>query len=161
MKYADQLRAATEELVKLKQWRPVLLKIQAELQKRLDLLPRRRDRFQHMEFDTLTRALKNVEHGLTYDTFSNTPIIPFDFMNVMVKRPGLIETDLRIAQLEADCKQWRAHERRWPTPDTTRDYRYIGKPDRHTVDGRFLDKGEVVPLTETQAVAFADRFEPV
>ena len=57
MKYAEQLQAATDELVKLKQWRKVLINLQAELNKMRDLLPIRRDRFQHMEFDNLTRAL--------------------------------------------------------------------------------------------------------
>ena len=161
MNAAEQLRTATDELVKLKQWRPVLLKVQAELNKMRDLLPIRRDRFQHIEFDNLTRALKNIDNGLTYDTFSNTPIVPYDFMKVMVGRPGLIETDLRIAQLEADCKEWRAYAKRWPTPDTKREYRYTGKPYRHTVDGKALEKGDVALLTENQALAFADRFEEV
>lgn len=161
MKYAERLQAATDELVKLKQWRKVLIKLQGELNKLRDLLPIRRDRFQHMEFDNLTRALKNIDDGLTYDTFSNTPIIPYDFMKVMVKRPGLTETDIRIEQLEADCKEWRAYEKRWPTPDTKREYTYVGKPYRHTQDGKVLEKGDVVLLSESQALALADRFEAV
>ena len=162
MNAAEQLRAATDELVKLKQWRPVLLKIQAELNKMRDLLPIRRDRFQRMDFDMLTRALKNVQNGLTVDWFSNMPFIPYDFMKCMIKRPGLVETDLRIAQLEADCKEWRAYERRWDSPDRKHQYRYTGKPYRHTHDdGKVLEKGDVVLLSESQALALADRFEAV
>jgi hypothetical protein len=162
MKYAEQLQAATDELVKLKQWRKVLINLQAELNKMRDLLPIRRDRFQHMEFDNLTRALKNIDQGLTVDTFSGTPIIPYDFMKVMVKRCGLIECDVRIAQLEADLKEWRAYERRWDSPDRRHQYRYTGKPYRHTHDdGKVLEKGDVVLLSESQAQALADRFEAV
>lgn len=163
MKKAEELKAKTDELVKLKLWKPALIKIQQQLQKMRDLLPRRRDRFQHMEFDTLTSALKMVENGFEYDMFTNKPNhgIPFDFMACMNKRPGLIETDERIAQLEDECKELRAYCKRWPTADTKHEYRYTGKPDRHTQDGKCLERGDVVLLSESAALALADRFEAV
>jgi hypothetical protein len=163
MTKAEELKAKTDELVKLKQWRPVLVKIQAELQKMLDLLPRRKDRFQHMESDRLNSALKSVAQGFSYDMFTNEPSegIPFPFMNVMNKRPGLEETDVKIAILEEECKELRAYCKRWPTPDTKHQYKYVGKPDRHTQDGKLLERGDVVLLSETSALALADRFEAV
>jgi hypothetical protein len=159
MNKVDELKAKTEELVKLKQWRPALITIQQELQKMLDLLPRRRDRFQHMKFDTLTAALKDVQNGFAYDMFTNEPSagIPFEFMTCMNKRPGLQETDARIEILTAECKELRADLKRWPTPDTKHQYRYTGRDYKHAD----LVKGDVVLLSEGQALAFADRFEAV
>ena len=163
MNAAEQLREAELRLVKLKQWKPVLLKIQQELQKMRDLVPVRRTTFQQHELNTITRALSEVENGFSYDTFTNSPSqgIAFPFMACMNKRPGLIETDERIAIEEANCKKLRAYCKRWPTPDTKHKYQYVGKPYRHTIDGVPLEKGAVVLLGERQALAFADRFEAV
>ena len=163
MKAAEQLREAELRLAELRKWRPVLLKIKAELEEMRDLVPVRRSTFQQHQLNTITKALSYVDNGFSYDLFTNSPNegIPFDFMQCMNKRPGLIETDERIAIEEANCEKLRAYEKRWPTPDTKHHYRYTGKPYRHTIDGVPLEKGAVVLLAEGQALAFADRFEPV
>lgn len=161
MKAAEQLRAAETELVKLKQWKPLLLKIKAEIQKEIDLLPRRRNLIDHAKWVQLTAALQVVDNGFTYDVsakFPNEAILPV--MEPMLRRPGLIETDERIARLEADCKEWRAHEKRWPTAQTRHSYRYTGRPYKATFDGKELVPGDIVQLSEGQAIAWADRFEP-
>lgn len=160
MKYADKLRAATEELVKLKQYLPVVRKVKAEIQKEIDLLPRRRNLIEHAKWVQLNEALAIVDNGFTYTVTPKFPDQPvFPGTEPMLRRPGLIETELRIAQLEADCKEWRAWEKRWPSADTKHDYRYTGRPYKATVDGKELVPGDVVKLTENSAVAWADRFE--
>lgn len=159
MTKTEELRAKEEQLVALKQWRTVLSKIVGELQRMRDLLPRRRDRFQHIEYDRLTSALRYCEIGL--EKQNGVAFVPFDLMAPMVGKPGFEETDDRIEALEAECTELRKWVKRWPTPDTTHEYRYTGRPDKTSIDGRYVEPGDIVPLTETRALALADRFEPV
>jgi hypothetical protein len=163
MKKVEELQAKTEELVKLKQWRPVLIKIQAELQKLLDLLPRRRNMTQHAQYDELTKALKLVNVGFTYErgTKGATEGIPFAIMTPMEHRPGLEETDARIKILTDECRELRAYCKRWPTPDTKNKFKYIGKPNKHAQDGKYLEPGDEVLLSESAALSLADRFEAI
>lgn len=143
----------------LKQWRTTLVSIQSELQRMLDMLPRRRDRFQHNQADELTRALKYVEIGLAKQ--NGVAFEPFPIMRPMIDKPGLEETNLRIEILEEECADLRDHIKLWPSVSATNKFRYVGKPDKHTVDGRFVEPGEIVELSESAAQAFRDRFEIV
>lgn len=146
-------------LAALKQWRTTLVSIQSELQRMLDMLPRRRDRFQHNQADELTRALRYVEIGLAKQ--NGVAFEPFPIMKPMVGKPGLEETNLRIEILEDECADLRDYVKLWPNASATNQFRYIGRPEKTTIEGRWLEPGDVVTLNETQAHAMRDRFEVV
>lgn len=157
------MTAKTQELhdkeIKLaaaKQWRVTLIAVRDELQRMLDLIPRRRSMLQHREWFDLTNALKYIDIGL-----KRNEGIPFDVMTPMVGRPGLLQTDATIEDLEADCEDLREHVKKWPTPDAKNKFKFIGRPDKHHRDGRYLEPGDVVSLSESAATALGDLFEPI
>lgn len=146
-----------KQLAAAKTWRSTLISVRDELQRKLDLLPRfGRTRFDHRDADFLTKALQLVNVGLTSNEGE-----PFPIMAPLVNRPGLVKTDETITRLEKECASLRDYVKWWPTPDTKNEFKYTGRPGKCTIGGRYLEKGDVVALSETQFEAMHDRFEPI
>ena len=124
--------------------------------RRTALGERPRDPFEQRMAADLDEVPALLEAGLTkHDGLTFAELAAF------VGLPGLRATRHAIARLEAEIARLRAHLARWPTPETTHRYRYVGGEWKHTHAGRTLRRGEVVELNEAQAAAFADRFEAV
>lgn len=151
-----ELHEKETKLAALKQWRSTLIAIREELQRRLDLVPRRRNAVQHRQYFDLTEALKYIDLGLTRNEG-----VPFDVMAPMMNKPGLLRTDATIDTLDTECKALRKWVKRWPTPDTKNKFKYTGRPDKCFREGRLLQPGDVVSLSESAALANADMFAPV
>jgi hypothetical protein len=151
-----ELREKETKLADAKQWRSTLVSVQTELQRLLDLLPRRRNFAEHQRFQELTEALKLIDIGLT----RNERVL-LDVMQPLVSRPGLLRTDATIEELGAECKALRKHVKRWPTPDTQNKFKYTGKPNKCYREGKYLEPGDVIVLNESAATALADMFAPV
>ena len=74
-----------------------------------------------------------------------------------IGRPGFSQLQRLEAKLLDLRERALAREKeQWP-----RNFRYTGKSGRSMVEGRYLETGDVVSLTEAQATAWADRFEEV
>lgn len=151
-----ELQEKETKLAAAKQWRSTLIAIREELTRRVDLLPRRRNAVQHRQLFDLTEALKHIDTGLTRNEG-----VPFDVMAPMMNKPGLLRTDAAIEDLDAECKALRKHVKRWPTPDTKNPFKYIGRPEKCFREGKYLEPGDVVSLSESAALANADMFAPV
>jgi len=151
-----ELQEKETKLAAAKQWRSTLIAIREELTRRVDLLPRRRNAVQHRQHFDLTEALKCIDTGLTRNEG-----VPFECMAAMPNKPGLLRTDATIDTLDAECKALRQWVKRWPTPGTTNKFKYTGRPDKCFREGRYLEPGDVVSLSESAATANADMFTPV
>ena len=111
---------------------------------------------QHGLHDRLREAQKFLRSG---DAAQG---VPMDEVQFLVGRPNFEATQHYINLFRARRKALRAHITKWPTSDSTRKFRYIGKLGKHILaDGTALRPGEVVELTATQATAWASRFEEV
>jgi hypothetical protein len=152
----QELHEKEIKLAAAKLHRVLLIAVRDELQRMLDLIPRRRNMHQHREFFGLTKALTYIDIGLTRNEG-----VPFDVMAPLLGKPGLLRTDETIEDLEIDCEELREHVKKWPTPSTKNKFKFIGRPDKHHRDGRYLEPGDVVSLSESAATALADLFEAV
>jgi hypothetical protein len=85
----------------------------------------------------------------------------YDATAFLEGQPGLRDTTRRIEVLQSQKARLSAHLERWPTPDTTHGYRYIGRPFGATVGGVRLTPGDIVQLNESQSLSWRDRFEAV
>jgi len=85
----------------------------------------------------------------------------FDELVPFVGKPGVVELERTIVALEREREALSRTLERWPTEDTKHPYRYTGREDKASFDGRLLQPGDVVELLFRQARAWADRFEAV
>jgi hypothetical protein len=109
----------------------------------------------------LEHALLQLEHGVTQEQG-----ISFPALELLVGKPGLRQLRVMIGRLEREVEQLRDLEAKWPTAETKRKFRYTGKPNkfRWPTDEdpyRHLERGDVVELTKTRAMAMRDMFEAV
>ena len=151
---ADQLIERDRELAELIKWEQTLLAVKQELAKERDALPKQRRPWEHSQFDLLSRAIGLVEIGVTPDD------VPHPVLSALVREPGLRDTRIFIARLTRECEELREHVARWPTPETTHPYRYVGRPNGR-FNGQELMPGDVLELTQTRAKNLVNIFEPV
>lgn len=153
---AEQLIERDRQLAEAVKWKLTLLAVEAEMTAKHDAIPARsRWAADHKRRADFKDAIAQIHNGLCAEDGVIDPV-----MSALVGKPGLLQIDILIARLERECAELREHVTRWPTPDTTRPYRYKGRPDKARVDGRYLVPGEVVEINETRATAMADLFEP-
>ena len=109
----------------------------------------------------LEHALWQLENGVTWEQG-----IAFPALELLVGKPGLRQLRVQKGRLEREVEQLRDFEAKWPTPETKRKFRYTGKPNkfRWPTDEdpyRHLERGDVVELSKTRALAMRDMFEAV
>lgn len=106
-------------------------------------------------------ALWQLANGVTWEQG-----IAFPALELLVGKPGLRWLRVQKGRLEREVEQLRDFEAKWPTPETTRRFRYTGKPNKcywptDEDPYRHLERGDVVELTKTRALAMRDLFEAV
>jgi hypothetical protein len=155
---ADRLKEVEEAMTQARAWQTKLREQVAKCEQEIKELPStyQRNRDEMMTFEEFTEALAELRHGGVTSVTGQSRRIPFR----MLGRPGLgeVKRDLRVLTNEA--KALRKHMERWPDPTTTHPYTYTGQPGLAYVEGRALEEGDVVQLTQTQASGWADRFKP-
>ena len=109
----------------------------------------------------LEQALFQTENGATWDQG-----IAFPELELLAGKPGLRWLRVQKGRLEREIAELRDIQTKWPTAETTRKFRYVGKPDkfRWPTDEdphRRLEPGDVVELTKARALAWRDMFEAV
>lgn len=110
------------------------------------------------EREKLEHSLSQVENGATWEAG-----ICFPELELLAGKPGLRWLRVQAGRLEREIAALRAFEAKWPTPETTRKFRYVGKPDKYLDkdSGRYLDPGDVVELRKGRATNLRDMFEAV
>jgi hypothetical protein len=109
------------------------------------------------EHDSLKITLRQLENGVR-----STEGIWFpDALAPVMDRPGIAETRRAIERLQREREECNALLQRWPTREVMHKFRYNGPRHKHVHDGRRLEVGDIIELTESQAHAWCDRFEPV
>jgi hypothetical protein len=155
----NESESSAADVAILKEHERKWLLIDADLanrDKRLGEHPR--DPFDQRRRAEIREARRQVQEGIDQASGLAFP----ELMQSMVGLPGLRTARRLIERLEAATAAAQERAARWPTPDATRPFRYVGPRFKTTWDGdRYLEPGEVVALTEQQARAFADRFEQV
>lgn len=141
-----------------------------DYQAKLDALPKTRPEvmrsgLSRAEVDRkradLEHALWQLDNGVTWEQG-----IAFPELELLVGKPGLRWLRVQKGRLEREVEQLRDLEAKWPTPEATCKFRYTGKANkfRWPTDEdpyRHLERGDVVELTKTRAMAMRDLFEPV
>lgn len=152
----DEYFAKQNQLADALLHKDALLKAKEAIEKDLAAIPSRtREASEHMRRSQLVASLKDIEQGADVGYYIGPlALVP------RVGKLGIYETEILIVRLERECADLHEHVSRWPTPDTRHAFRYKGRPDKVSFDGRYLVPGEVVEMNETRATALADMFEP-
>lgn len=132
--------------------------IQANLRHQLTALgPHPEGAFEHYRADTLRDALRQLEEGVRAND-----AVAFDELRPLMGQPGTPQLQRMLEDAQRERPECMRVIERWPTADTTHAYRYVGLPFKaRWEDGRYLEPGDVVQLTEGRAAAWGDRFEAV
>lgn len=152
----ERIAEIDQELPKLAEGLRKRQSLRAELSRRFEAIGRPRDRFALTAQSELEAAISQLDFGFTtLDGYRVPELQPFE------GKPGIEALERRQRALTAERARHLAYVERWPTAATTRPHRYTGAAYKATLVGRELMPGDIVDLTEAQARAFADRFEPV
>lgn len=103
-----------------------------------------------------TLDLMLLTRGFTHEDGINDPTLTH-----RMNRPGLAELQRLESRLLGLRDRAIEREREKSSSPWPRPFRYTGKPGRMQIDGRHLETGDVVSLSESQATSFGDRFEEV
>lgn len=101
----------------------------------------------------LRRSLVQLERGIHRAEGVIPALVPF------VGKLGISDTEKKLDALRREHAEWAAKIGR--DPDERTPYRYTGPPRKHSVDGRYVECGEVVLLTSSQFEHLRDRFTPI
>ena len=139
-------------------------------QAQLDALPKTRADVARSGLDRaeVNRKRADLEHSLaqTEDGATLGAGICFPELELLAGKPGLRWLRVQKGRLEREIASLQALQAKWPTDETTRKFRYTGKPDKfrwptNEDPHRRLEPGDVVELTKTRALAMRDLFEAV
>ena len=146
-----------EELVRLllsaQQERDAVAALALELRRRLPATDAPLSRAKVQEMEDVKADYESLRDGFTHEMGAKDPRVA-----ARTGKPGLNTLNYLVVRLEDKLKKVEEREAFWPTPETRHPYRYVGKKYKHRQDERYLEPGEVVLLSETQASAWRDRF---
>jgi hypothetical protein len=125
-------------------------------EKRAAIGERPRTPLEQRDAGLLDDALNQIERGIAREAG-----IAFDALRPFVGLPGLAAIERTIARLTAERDELETYLDRWPDAQQTHAFRFIGRPYKTQIAGRYLEFGDIVDLTERQAAAWSDRFEAV
>jgi hypothetical protein len=154
----DRLAEVEEGSTRARAWQKKLREQVTTLEGEIEKLPStyQRSRDDMMVFEELTEAVRELRHGGVTSVTGQSRRIPFR----MLGKPGLAQVKRDLMALTDEAKALRKHLDRWPDASTTHPYTYTGQPGLAYIEGRALEEGDVVQLTQTQASGWADRFKP-
>jgi hypothetical protein len=113
---------------------------------------------------TLSQIDRGVEQNEGVDSKVWNVVASPEVRALRLRAPGLEPLERFLETLRAERAEAEDRERAMTAEASAppRRYRYTGRPGRHVMsDGRGLEPGDVVELSQRAATALADRFQPV
>lgn len=106
--------------------------------------------------DDIAHSVKSLHYGVSWEKG-----ICFPELEPLAGKPGLYELRRMKTQLEREVADLQADAAMWPTSETKRKFRYVGRRDKCRLEGRYLEPGEEVELTKRRAMNLRDVVEAV
>jgi hypothetical protein len=132
----------------------VLARIQA-LDAIVGRRPTAKEREEHQSLEnTLRQIEEGTEPGEQVDADLDEILMRAKMRAFRFRAPGLAPLRRLRESRQAERAALASRQQPWPRP-----FRYVGPIGKHQQNGAFVQPGDIVELNESQASAFADRFE--